>query len=225
MQSIRCFRLACALLTLVLITGCATRKPYDYSAFKVSDPKSILVLPPINNTPEISASNAVLSYTTRPLAESGYYVIPVTLAAETFKENGLTQANDIHATPIPKLREIFGADAGLYITISRYGTVYQVVGSASIVTATARLVDLKTGAQLWQGSASASSDEGNNQQGGLAVLLITAIVKQVVGSLTDESYRIAGVTTARLLSAGTPNGILFGPRSPHYTPYTPDVKP
>lgn len=222
MKPIQWMRLACTLLALILLTGCATHKPYDYTAFKASNPKSILVLPPINDTPEITASNAVLSYTTRPLAESGFYVIPVTLASETFKENGLTQANDIHATPIAKLHEIFGADAGLYITISRYGTVYQVVGSASIVSATAKLVDLQTGAQLWHGSASASSDEGNNQQGGLAVLLITAIVKQVVGSLTDESYRIAGVTTSRLLTAGTPGGILYGPRSPRYTP---EIKP
>ena len=96
---------------LLLMTGCATRQPYDYTAFKESKPRSIVVLPPLNNTPEVQASYSVLSYATLPLAESGYYVMPVTLVAETFKENGMTQPADMHATPAAKLREIFGADA------------------------------------------------------------------------------------------------------------------
>lgn len=201
---------------LLLMTACATRQPYDYSAFKESNPRSILVLPPLNNTPEVQASYSVLSYTTMPLAESGYYVMPVTLVAETFRENGLTQAADMHATPAAKLREIFGADAALYITITEYGTVYRVLSSASIVTAAARLVDLKTGKLLWAGAATASSEEGKSQQGGVASLLITAIVKQVIGTATDKSHEVAGITTARLLYANQINGILPGPRSPNH---------
>ena len=212
------FRTVTALLFVLAMTGCATHKtPYDYAAFKESRPRSILVLPPVNNTPDVRASYSVLSHATRPLAESGYYVMPVTLVAETFKENGVTQPSDMHATSAEKLRQIFGADAVLYITIGQYGQVYQVINSASIVTADAKLVDLKTGKQLWVGKATASSAEGQNQQqGGLAALLVTAIVKQVLGSALDQSHQIAGVTTTRLLSAGGAQGVLYGPRSPHY---------
>lgn len=200
----------------LVITGCATKAPFDYTAYKESRPRSILVLPPLNNTPEVQASYSVLSYATRPLAEAGYYVLPVTLVAEAFKENGMTQAADMHATPADKLQQIFGADAALYVTINKYGTTYQVISSASVVAADAKLVDLKTGKLLWTGSAFASSEEGQNQQGGLAGLLISAIVKQVMATVLDESHKIAGVTTARLMSAGTPNGMLYGPRSPNY---------
>lgn len=209
------FKLLAAAGFLVL-TGCATQTPYDYTTYKESRPRSLLVLPPLNNTPEVPASYSVLSYATRPLAEAGYYVMPVTLVAEAFKENGMTQAADMHATSAEKLRQIFGADAALYITIGKYGTVYQVINSASVVAADAKLVDLKTGKLLWQGSASASSEEGQNQQGGLAVLLISAIVKQVMATALDQSHQIAGVATTRLLSAGAPNGLLYGPRSPNY---------
>lgn len=201
---------------VLVMTGCATKTPYDYSAFKESRPKSLLVLPPVNKTPEVQASYSVLSHVTRPLAESGYYVMPVTLVAEAFKENGMTEPSDMHATSAEKLRQIFGADAALYITISNYGTVYQVINSAAIVTAKATLMDLKTGKTLWEGAATASSSEGENQQGGLAALLITAIVKQIVGTVTDQSHQIANVTAVRLLSAGQPRGILFGPRSPNF---------
>ena len=44
--------------------------------------------------------------------------MPVAMVAEAFKENGLTQPSDMHATSPAKLREIFGADAALYITVA-----------------------------------------------------------------------------------------------------------
>jgi hypothetical protein len=204
-------------ISIFVITGCATKPPYDYTAYKESRPRSILVLPPVNNSPEVAASYSVLSYTTRPLAEAGYYVMPVTLVAEAFKENGMTQPSDMHATPQNKLREIFGADAALYITISKYGTTFQIIDSESLVAAQANLVDLKTGKTLWTGEARASSSESNGQQqGGLAGLLITAIIKQITASTFDQSHQIAGVATSRLLSAGQKNGLLYGPRSPNY---------
>ena len=217
MNWMKCFKVLAAVTGFVLMTGCATKTPFDYTAYKESRPRSILVLPPVNNTPEVQASYSVLSHATRPLAEAGYYVMPVTLVAEAFKENGMTQPTDMHATSVDKLRQIFGADAALYVTISKYGTVYQVVNSATVVSAEAKLVDLRTGKLLWTGSASASSEEGQNQQqGGLVGLLITAIVKQVMATAFDQSHQVAGVATTRLMSAGMGNGLLYGPRSPNY---------
>jgi hypothetical protein len=213
----RHFCTSIALSLAVLLVGCAAPpKPVDYTAFKQSRPRSIVVLPPINNTTDIAASNSVLAQSTRPLAESGYYVLPVTLVAETFKENGLTQPTDMHEAPIAKLRQIFGADAAMYITVTKFGTSYKVISSASEVNAEAKLVDLKTGVVLWTGQARASSEEGQNQQqGGLLGAVITALVKQVLASTTEQNYRIAGVAADRLLGAH-PNGILVGPRSPNY---------
>ncbi|MGQ0709939.1 MAG: DUF799 domain-containing protein [Rhodoferax sp.] len=217
MSAIQRLAAAFALGAAALLAGCASTPPFDYTAFKESRPRSILVLPPVNKTPEVAASNSVLSHTTRPLAEAGYYVFPVTLVAETFRENGLTQPSDIHETAPAKLAQIFGADAALYITIEKYGTVYTVIDSATVVSAQAQLVDLKTGKPLWKGSAFANSNESNGQQqGGLVGALITAIVKQVVASTTDQAHAIAGMATNRLLTAGQPNGMLYGPRSPNY---------
>ncbi len=202
----------------MLAAGCAApRQNVDYSAFKESRPRSIVVLPPLNESPDVKATYSMLSQVTYPLAESGYYVLPVTLVDETFKQNGMTTAGDIHQVPPAKLREIFGADAALYITVSKYGTSYMVISSATVVTASARLVDLKTGATLWSGSASASNNEGNNNAGGgLIGALITAAVKQVLNSVTEAGHPVAGVTSARLLSAGRPGSILYGPRNPRY---------
>lgn len=217
MNYINYFKALAAAVCVLVMTGCATKAPIDYTAYKENRPRSILVLPPLNNTPEVQASYSVLSYATRPLAEAGYYVMPVTLVAEAFKENGMTQPADMHATSPEKLRQIFGADAALYITVGQYGSVFQVVNSVSVVAAEAKLVDLRTGTLLWTGAATASSEEGQNQQqGGLVALLVVAIVKQVMATTLDQSHQVAGVATGRLLSAGKPNGVLYGPRSLNY---------
>ncbi|WP_150668128.1 DUF799 domain-containing protein [Pandoraea anhela] len=213
-----CQWLTVAALAAVM-SGCAVHqaKPYDYTAFKESKPKSILVLPPLNESPDIDATYSVLSQVTVPLGEAGYYVMPVALVDESFRQNGLTVAGDIHQVSPAKLREIFGADAALYIKITQYGTKYMVLDSATVVTVSADLVDLRNGAKLWSGAASASNNEGNNNSGGgLIGMLITAAVKQIVNSVSNAGYTVAGTANARLLSAGHPNGMLYGPRSPKY---------
>lgn len=205
-------------VTLALLTGCATPpKPYDYTAYKEAKPASILVLPPLNATPDVQATPSVLAQVTYPLAESGYYVLPVSLVDETLKNNGMHSAQEAHDIPFAKLREIFGADAGLYTKVTRYGSVYQVINSETTVTLEAKLVDLRSGQLLWEGSASASSAEQNNSsQGGLIGLLVKAVVDQIIASTTDRSHPMAGIASQRLLSAGRPNGLLFGPRSPNH---------
>ncbi len=202
-------------LALVL-GGCATGSTIDYSAFRENMPRSILVLPPLNNSPDLRATYSVLSTVTRPLAEDGYYVFPVALVDQTFRENGLTIAGEIHQVPLDRLREIFGADATLYLTVTRYGPVYMLIGSEVRVTVTARLVDNRTGQVLWAGAATASDSEGGNSgRGSLAAILIYALAKHLVSNIGDQGHPIARITSQRLLSV-RPNGLLYGPLSPYY---------
>lgn len=203
---------------LLLLQGCASPpKPYDYTAYKEAKPTSILVLPPINGSPEVQATSSVLAHSTQPLAESGYYVLPVTLVDETLKGNGIHTPDEAQQIPVAKLREIFGADAGLYVKVTRYGAVYKVLNSETAVTLEAKLVDLRNGQLLWEGTATASSaEQQNNSQGGLIGLLVKAVVEQIISSTTDRSHPMAGLASQRLLAAGRPNGLLFGPRSANY---------
>lgn len=211
-----------ALFTLalaLLVTGCSNgnKKTTDYSAFRESKPRSILVLPPKNQSPDVDASNSLLSVVTMPLAESGYYVFPVALVSETFKQNGVTHPDDIRSIPLKKLHDTFGADAVMYISITDYGTSYQVVNSDTRVTATARLVDSRTGKELWTGGATASSNENqNNSSGGVISVLLAAAITQIANSSTDKAHDIAEITVARMFSAGSNGGLLYGPRSPNY---------
>ncbi|MBO7776109.1 DUF799 domain-containing protein [Burkholderia pseudomallei] len=215
------FKLLTVLSIVALLSACAqpVNRP-DYTAFKKSQPRSILVLPPLNETNDVTATYGMLSQMTQPLAEAGYYVVPVAVMDETFKQNGLTNAAEIQGTSPAKLREIFGADAALYSKVTQYGSVYQIVDSTTVVAASAKLVDLKTGDVLWQGNGRATGKEmGNNVNVGafgIVGVLVQAAVKQVAHSLSDEGHAVAALTSNRLLSAGPPNGLLYGPRSPKH---------
>ncbi len=212
-------RIFCRLILVslvMLITACASNKGYDYSAFIQNKPRSILVLPPLNTSPDVRAPYSMMATVTRPLAESGYYVFPVALVDQTFRENGMSEPGEMHQASAAKLSEVFGADAVLYITVNEYGAKYVLVDSQVVVSASARLVDLRSGQQLWEGKASASNAEGRDSGGtGLAGILITALIRQVANNLGDQGYPIARITSDRLLSARH-GGLLPGPRSPDY---------
>ena len=203
------------LAVLALLGACATPPSQDYTAFRESRPASVLILPPLNETPEVGATAGMLAQMSAPLAESGYYVMPVAVVSETFRQNGLDNAADIHQVAPDKLREIFGADTALYTTVVQYGSTYTILDSSVRVEARARLVDLRSGKVLWSGSALAVS-QNSNANNGLIGLLVSAAINQVLNSMTDAAFPVAGMASARLLSAGQPNGLLYGPRSPRY---------
>jgi len=212
----RQFSLPCLLGALLLLAGCATPQgDVDYAAFRDSKPASILVLPPLNESIDPAATAGVLAQATLPLAESGYYVIPVGVMSETFRANGMDTAGQVHEVGPAKLREIFGADAALYLTVTEYGASYRVINSAVTVAISATLIDLRTGAKLWEGQQTSQQTSGDGGFG-LIGALVNALASQIVNDLSDKAYDIAGLASQALLSANRPGGILHGPRSPHY---------
>ena len=132
-------------LLAIFFAGCSFKEPepYDYSAFLQKKPRSILVLMPTNDSTEVAGSAAVLANSVAPLSEAGYYVFPVALVNDTFKQNGITEPSEIAAVSLNKLDKIFHADSVLYINIKDYGTSYVVVSSSTKVVLEAKLVDIK----------------------------------------------------------------------------------
>ena len=194
------------LLGLLLASGCTTA-PKDYTAFRAHQPKSILVLPPQNETNDIIAGYSMLTTTTRPLAELGYYVFPVVMVDQFLKENGLPTAAEMHQAPLAKLTEAFGAEAVLYITVEKYGTKYTVISSDTYVTARAKLVDCRTGIVLWENRVGAF---GGGNSG-----IIEALVGQVVNKLIDSAHLVAAQASC-LLFTFPDRGLLKGPRHPEF---------
>lgn len=181
--------------------GCAA-KPFDYTNFREHRPRSILVLPPLNNGTDVRGTYGYYSTVTRPLAELGYYVFPVALVDEFLKNNGLPGAGEMHQAPIEKFREIFGADSVLYVTLEQYGTKYRLLASNTVVQAKGRLVDTRSGLVLWEGAVAAQKQQGGGN-GGVIGMLVEAAVSQAVNSTADTAHEVS-VGANSLLFTGEP---------------------
>ena len=128
----------------LVAAGCSTT-PYDYTALQASKPRSILVLPPRNNTVEVIAPYIFLSTISKPLAEKGYYVFPVSVIDNFLKENGMPTPDEMNSVPLDQLHKHTGADAVLYVQINDWGQKYQVLSSQTVVDSHMKLVDARTG--------------------------------------------------------------------------------
>ena len=201
----------------LFFNACALSEPeiYDYSALQQAKPRSILVLMPTNETTEVDAGAAVLANAIYPLSEAGYYVFSPALVHETFKNNGIYEASDIQNVSAHKLRQIFGADAVLYMDVVKYGTSYMLIKSTNVVAVNAKLVDLRSGATLWEGSAQVSDDSGGGGNN-LVGMLISAVIKQVSDTITDAGYKLSASADAMLLGQNCNKCLLYGPYSPRY---------
>lgn len=201
-----------ALMAVLLSSGCATTASVDYSAFDRARPASLLVLPPLNDSPELKGGPGIWAQATRPLAEAGYYVFPAALVNETFRQNGLQTAADIHAVPLDKLHAFFGADAVVYLHVKDYGSSFKGISSEIRVALDARIVDLRSGDELWKGEAVSASASGS--QTNLLATLVTAIATQIIDSSTDRAFSYAASADNQLFDPTRVNGIRRGPRAP-----------
>lgn len=203
---------ALALLGAVAIAGCAT--PYDYGPYLEHMPRSIVVLPPTNESIEPLAPYNYLSTVSAPLAERGYYVFPVAVVDELLKQNGLPTPEEMQTADLAKIHEVLGADAVLYLHVKDWGTSYQVIASNTTVHVEGRLVDARTGLVLWQGThvAVRSSAEG---QSNLVAMIFTALVQQISDTTTDGAHALAGPATVQWIGAEG-HGLLLGPRHPGF---------
>jgi len=160
----------------------------------------------------VNAQYVFLSTISKPLAEKGYYVFPVSVIDHFLKENGLPTPAEMNSIPLDKIGEHIGADAVLYVSIKEWGQKYELLSSKAVVNAQLRLVDVKTGQQLWHSTAFAvqkSSDGG----GGLAGALLGAIVSQISGSMSDQTPKLSRAANTQAINSRN-SGLLNGPYRP-----------
>jgi len=221
-------RTACiitAMAAALVFCACASTPP-ETPIPRENHPYSILIMPPINRTVDVRAPAIFLAGSTRPLAESGYYVIPVALSETVFRQNGIMAAEEAHMLDHAVLRDIFGADAAMYIVINSFGPSYQLLRSVVQVSASARLVDLRTSQIIWAGQIfkeQGRNDALNLSGGSIAQQLIImagqAAIDQVINVVFDPSERLAKEAIHRAFSASGSRSsarIPFGPHHPRF---------
>lgn len=210
-------RLATLFLAVVCAGGAASCQAKGIpvsEAFLEARPRSILVLPPLDDSIETGATYGTLASVTVPLAESGYYVFPVAVVDAMMRENGLPTPFEMHSVSLSKLREIFDPDAVLYLTVTDWGTSYQILNSSTRIAIKGELLDATTGSVLWSGQTQQVRNS-NNGNGSLIGMLAGALVNQVATSIADPSRDIARMGNHDLLT-GRRRGWPLGPYHPRF---------
>lgn len=206
-------QIAAGLIAIALLAGCKTVGPYDYTNYRAHPPRSILVLPPLNESTTLAGTYGYLSTVTFPLAEMGYYVFPVAVVDQLLKENGMPTAGEMHQVPLHKIAEITGADAVMFVTLQQYGSKYQLINSKTVVQVKARLTDTRTETLLWEGTALAQQDSGGS--GNIFADLIAAAIVQAISSTGDNAHNVSRLANANLFRTKD-TGLLYGPYNPQY---------
>ncbi len=173
------------LTVCILALGCAATTN-DYTAFYAHQPRSILVVPILNETVQILAPNMLITSVSQPLGERGYYVFPVILTDALLKDLGLPEAGLIHQLPPKKFQDRFGADAVLFITIKDWGSKYVVLQNIMRIEVHYALVDTRTGNLLWDRKQVIQKGSGGD---GLLSMAISAAVDKLITEAFDSKYR------------------------------------
>ena len=196
--------------------GCATKPSpsFDYTEYRAHMPRSILVLPPLNESVEVDAPYAYLTTLSQPVAERGYYVFPVSIVDAFMKDNGLPTAGEMHGVSLNRIDELIGADAVLYLTIADWGQKFQVLSSQTVVSVEGRLVDVVSGTTLWTGDVTVVRDSSDSSSG-LAEMLVGAIVAQVMATAIDPIRPLARQANRRMFF-NEGDGLLIGPLHPEF---------
>ncbi len=194
---------------LILLSGCALSTKPDLAAFYAHQPRSIVVVPVANDSPEITAPAVFTPSLTMPLAERGYYVFPIYLTEMLLRDLGLSEAGHIHQMPPQRFLELFGADAVLLITIKDWSTKYIVISSSIVVAADYVLKDTRTGMILWRGNRSIIK-QPNSGGGGLIGMLVSSVVHALI---TDYRPLAREANNTAFLP---PHGLPAGPYHPEF---------
>lgn len=164
------------LVAPLLLAGCATppERP-DFAAFEAAKPRSILVVPSVNNSLDVDAPDYLLSTLPKPLAEKGYYVFPVNTTKFVLQQEGFYEGEQIHQQPPELLAQLFHADAVLFVTINRWDAQYAVLSTTVTVEFDYRMV-ARDGTEIWSATQRmAYTPETSNTGSALGNLIAAAI--------------------------------------------------
>jgi hypothetical protein len=207
------------LLTFVTLSGCVHRDLNKQEKFLSASPRSILVIPVVNQSVDVTAADYMLSTLSIPIAERGYYVFPINAVKRVLEEDGLSDSSLVHSSPASKLANLFGADAVLYVVVERWDAKYMFLTTTVTVAIYYQIRDGKTDEVLWENREQMvyQPNDGGNGGGSAAGLIAMLVVKAVQAAVTKAAPNympLAHQANAKALLNYPGKGIPLGPYAP-----------
>jgi len=188
-------------ILLIFLLGCGTVKVTKQEAFPsmytAEKPTSILVVPAVNKTTAADAAQLYATTIAKPLAESGYYVFSIPFIQQFFNREGIVDGTQINNIPPAKFKELFGADAVLFVTINQWDTNYYVVGGNVTVGAHFKLVSTSSNQTLWQYNDVYVHNTSGDSGGGI----IGALISTAIATAATDYVSVANVVNTNIINS------------------------
>jgi hypothetical protein len=196
---------------IVFLTGCVTQPTkIDQSALLAAAPRSILVVPTVNQSLDVDAPNYVLAALPIPIAERGYYVFPVNTTKYVLEQEGFYEAERIHQQPPETLAKLFGSDAVLYVAIKQWDAQFALFTTVVTVEFDYRLVS-KDGVELWKENKRMQyQPQNNNSAASPMAALVSAVINAAVARAAPNYMPLTQQANQQVFVLG-PNALPDGP--------------
>jgi len=160
--------------------------------FTEGKPQTIVVVPAINESTAADAPDYLNVTVSKPLANQGFYIVPVSIAADIFRDEGVVDGAQLKGLPPALFLETFGADAVLFITINKWDKNFYIIGSNVTVELEYLLLSTRTEEVLWayKGAIVVSPQKSNS--GNPIADLVANAISSAITTATTRYIDVAG---------------------------------
>ncbi len=217
-------------VTAITFTGCApayATKASEFPRMYEEQPRSILILPPMNESTDAEAKDYYMTTIEMPFALAGYYTFPVEMVGDIMKQEGVYDTETLYNVPLGKFYEYFGADTVLLTYIKKWDLSYMVIASTLTVSIEAKLLSTKTSEELWKYTATVVVDLSGGDTGGGIAGLIAKVVVAAINSSTADYVQYAHTVNRQMIStlpAGPYSGAYMKDQGVNFIDQTPQDK-
>jgi hypothetical protein len=135
----------------IFFFGCAGGANHSVAPdYKDRAPRSIAVLPVLNETVSLKAPEVLRPILLNKLSVKGYETPSLAFIDGRLREKGIREAGQVNSLTPQELAQLLGVDALLYAYVTEFSTSYLVAYASMTVGARFELKDAKTGDKLWE---------------------------------------------------------------------------
>ena len=171
-------RIITIILAVSFLSGCVemgTKQDAFPSMYGPQKPVSILVVPAINESTAADAGDLLNVTVSQPFTNMGYYVVPMPIVADIFRNEGIIEGTQIKGLPTGVFKKNFGADAVLFMTIESWEKNYAVIAGNVTVGIEYVLLSTTSNEVLWSYEQVVVIDTSGGSGNIFADLISTAI--------------------------------------------------
>lgn len=171
-------RIVTIILAVSFLSGCVemgTKQDAFPSMYGPQKPVSILVVPAINESTAADAGDLLNVTVSQPFTNMGYYVMPMPIVADIFRNEGIIEGTQIKGLPAELFKKNFGADAVMFMTIESWDKNYAVLAGNVTVGIEYVLLSTTSNEILWSYEQTVVVDTSGGSGNIFADIIATAI--------------------------------------------------